>query len=121
MSITAPGHSGSLLPPDSEQEEEEKKKRELEEDDLNKRLTEESSAFYSSGRLWDDGVIMPQDTRKVKKQKHTDTVTKRLITIYHSTLHESVCLQVLGDCLDIIKQQHYQLSTEKPRSTLLRM
>ncbi|TMS20529.1 Methylcrotonoyl-CoA carboxylase beta chain, mitochondrial [Larimichthys crocea] len=92
VSITAPGHSGSLLPPDSEQEEEEKKKRELEEDDLNKRLTEESSAFYSSGRLWDDGVIMPQDTRKV-----------------------------LGDCLDIIKQQHYQLSTEKPRSTLLRM
>ncbi|XP_019132886.2 methylcrotonoyl-CoA carboxylase beta chain, mitochondrial [Larimichthys crocea] len=92
VSITAPGHSGSLLPPDSEQEEEEKKKRELEEDDLNKRLTEESSAFFSSGRLWDDGVIMPQDTRKV-----------------------------LGDCLDIIKQQHYQLSTEKPRSTLLRM
>uniref|UniRef100_A0A671QN89 methylcrotonoyl-CoA carboxylase n=1 Tax=Sinocyclocheilus anshuiensis TaxID=1608454 RepID=A0A671QN89_9TELE len=28
---------------------------------------EESSAFFSSGRLWDDGVIRPQDTRKVKE------------------------------------------------------
>ncbi|XP_035508756.1 methylcrotonoyl-coenzyme A carboxylase 2 isoform X2 [Morone saxatilis] len=81
VALTAPGHSGSLLPPESEQE-----------DDLNRRLKEESSAFYSSGRLWDDGVILPQHTRKV-----------------------------LGDCLDIIKQQHYQLSTEKLQSTLLRM
>uniref|UniRef100_A0A3Q3DB18 methylcrotonoyl-CoA carboxylase n=1 Tax=Hippocampus comes TaxID=109280 RepID=A0A3Q3DB18_HIPCM len=53
-------------------------------------LEEESSAFFSSGRLWDDGVILPQDTRRV-----------------------------LRDCLDIIKQQHYQLSTEKPQSALL--
>uniref|UniRef100_A0A8P4KR81 methylcrotonoyl-CoA carboxylase n=1 Tax=Dicentrarchus labrax TaxID=13489 RepID=A0A8P4KR81_DICLA len=81
VALTAPGHSGSLLPPESEQE-----------DDLNRRLKEESSAFYSSGRLWDDGVILPQHTRKV-----------------------------LGDCLDIIKQQQYQLSTEKLQSTLLRM
>lgn len=29
------------------------------------RLEEESSAFYSSARLWDDGVILPQNTRKV--------------------------------------------------------
>lgn len=29
------------------------------------RLEEESCAFFSSGRLWDDGVILPQDTRKV--------------------------------------------------------
>ncbi|NXC31584.1 MCCB carboxylase, partial [Campylorhamphus procurvoides] len=29
------------------------------------RLEEESSAFYSSARLWDDGIILPQDTRKV--------------------------------------------------------
>ncbi|NWV07230.1 MCCB carboxylase, partial [Ptilonorhynchus violaceus] len=29
------------------------------------RLEEESSAFYSSSRLWDDGIILPQDTRKV--------------------------------------------------------
>ncbi|NXJ10874.1 MCCB carboxylase, partial [Odontophorus gujanensis] len=29
------------------------------------RLDEESSAFYSSARLWDDGVILPQNTRKV--------------------------------------------------------
>lgn len=30
------------------------------------RLEEESGAFFSSGRLWDDGVILPRDTRKVK-------------------------------------------------------
>ncbi|XP_041790786.1 methylcrotonoyl-coenzyme A carboxylase 2 isoform X1 [Chelmon rostratus] len=88
-SMAAPGHSGSLLPPDSEQEGEQKKKLE---DDLNRRLEEESSAFFSSGRLWDDGVILPQHTRKV-----------------------------LRDCLDIIRQQQYQLSTEKLQSTLLRV
>uniref|UniRef100_A0A3Q3M154 methylcrotonoyl-CoA carboxylase n=1 Tax=Mastacembelus armatus TaxID=205130 RepID=A0A3Q3M154_9TELE len=63
VSMAAPGHAGSLLPPDSAQEEEQKKKQ----DDLNRRLKEESSAFYSSGRLWDDGVILPQDTRKVQQ------------------------------------------------------
>lgn len=56
VSVTAPGHAGSLLPRDSEQEE-----------DLNRTLTEESSAFFSSGRLWDDGIILPQHTRKVKQ------------------------------------------------------
>ncbi|XP_038571077.1 methylcrotonoyl-coenzyme A carboxylase 2 [Micropterus salmoides] len=88
VAMTAPGHAGSLLPPDSEQEEEKKKW----EDDFNGRLKEESSAFFSSSRLWDDGVILPQDTRKV-----------------------------LRHCLDIIKQQQYQLSTEKLQSALLRM
>lgn len=88
VSVTAPGHAGSLLPPDSEQEEEQKKQEEK----LNRRLKEESSAFFSSGRLWDDGVILPQDTRKV-----------------------------LRDSLDIIKQQQYQLSTEKVQSALLRL
>ncbi|XP_028259556.1 methylcrotonoyl-CoA carboxylase beta chain, mitochondrial isoform X2 [Parambassis ranga] len=83
VSVTAPGHAGSLLPPDSEQEDEQK---------LNRKLQEESSAFYSSGRMWDDGVILPQDTRKV-----------------------------LRDCLDIIRQQQYQMSTEKLQSALLRM
>ncbi|XP_031138220.1 methylcrotonoyl-coenzyme A carboxylase 2 isoform X2 [Sander lucioperca] len=90
VSITAPGHAGSLLPPDSEQVEEEKKTQE--EDKLNRRLKEESSAFFSSSRLWDDGVILPQDTRKV-----------------------------LRDCLDIIKQQQYQMSTEKLQPPLLRI
>ncbi|XP_032382913.1 methylcrotonoyl-CoA carboxylase beta chain, mitochondrial [Etheostoma spectabile] len=89
VSITAPGHAASLLPPNSEQEEE---KKTQEEDKLNRRLREESSAFFSSARLWDDGVILPQDTRKV-----------------------------LRDCLDIIKQQQYQMSTEKLQSPLLRM
>jgi 3-methylcrotonyl-CoA carboxylase beta subunit len=28
-------------------------------------FTEQSSAFYSSSRLWDDGIIDPVDTRKV--------------------------------------------------------
>ncbi|XP_068020692.1 methylcrotonoyl-CoA carboxylase beta chain, mitochondrial isoform X3 [Melanerpes formicivorus] len=35
---------------------------------LKEKLEEESSAFYSSARLWDDGVILPQDTRKVVAQ-----------------------------------------------------
>ncbi|XP_078524944.1 methylcrotonoyl-CoA carboxylase beta chain, mitochondrial-like isoform X2 [Lissotriton helveticus] len=30
---------------------------------LKKVLEDESTAFYSSSRLWDDGVILPQDTR----------------------------------------------------------
>ncbi|XP_069088556.1 methylcrotonoyl-CoA carboxylase beta chain, mitochondrial-like isoform X2 [Pleurodeles waltl] len=30
---------------------------------LKKMLEEESTAIYSSARLWDDGVILPQDTR----------------------------------------------------------
>ncbi|XP_029286280.1 LOW QUALITY PROTEIN: methylcrotonoyl-CoA carboxylase beta chain, mitochondrial [Cottoperca gobio] len=71
---------------------ESEEEKKKEEDELNRRLMEESSAFFSSGRLWDDGVILPQDTRKV-----------------------------LGDCLDIIKQQQYQLSTEKRQSALLRI
>ncbi|XP_037553862.1 methylcrotonoyl-coenzyme A carboxylase 2 [Nematolebias whitei] len=81
VSVTAPGYVGSLLPPDDEQEE-----------DLNEKLKEESSAFFSSARMWDDGVILPQDTRKV-----------------------------LRDSLDIIRQQQYQLSTERQQSVLLRM
>ncbi|XP_068098577.1 methylcrotonoyl-CoA carboxylase beta chain, mitochondrial-like [Hyperolius riggenbachi] len=47
--------------------------------DLVTRLKEESSAFYSSARIWDDGVILPEDTR-----------------------------HVLGKCLRIIGQQKYE-------------
>uniref|UniRef100_A0A3Q2P8F2 methylcrotonoyl-CoA carboxylase n=1 Tax=Fundulus heteroclitus TaxID=8078 RepID=A0A3Q2P8F2_FUNHE len=82
VSLTGPGHAGSLLPADDGREAEK----------LNEKLEEESSAFFSSGRMWDDGVILPQETRKV-----------------------------LRDSLDIIKQQRYQMSTEKTRSVLLRM
>ncbi|XP_077189493.1 biotin-dependent 3-methylcrotonyl-coenzyme A carboxylase beta1 subunit-like isoform X4 [Paroedura picta] len=32
---------------------------------LKEKLEEESSAFYSSARVWDDGVILPQNSRKV--------------------------------------------------------
>ncbi|KAM4547755.1 methylcrotonoyl-CoA carboxylase beta chain, mitochondrial [Odontesthes bonariensis] len=88
VSVTAPGLAGSLLPPEDERDEEQKKQ----EDKLNRKLKEESTAFFSSGRMWDDGVILPQDTRKV-----------------------------LRDSLNIIKQQQYQLSTEKQQSVVLRM
>nr|XP_057929799.1 methylcrotonoyl-coenzyme A carboxylase 2 [Doryrhamphus excisus] len=88
VSLTAAGHIGPLLPSDSEQEEERKNT----ENNLNRMIEEESSAFFSSGRLWDDGVVLPQDTRRV-----------------------------LRDCLNIIKQQQYQLSTEKLQSALLRI
>ncbi|KAM9007699.1 LOW QUALITY PROTEIN: methylcrotonoyl-CoA carboxylase beta chain, mitochondrial-like [Ara ararauna] len=35
---------------------------------LKEKLEEESNAFYSSARLWDDGIILPQSTRKVIAQ-----------------------------------------------------
>ncbi|KAM5148726.1 methylcrotonoyl-CoA carboxylase beta chain, mitochondrial-like [Mantella aurantiaca] len=59
--------------------------------DLLTRLKEESSAFYSSARLWDDGVILPEDTR-----------------------------QVLSKCLGIINQRKYEKAAFQP-SPLLRM
>ncbi|XP_062854485.1 methylcrotonoyl-coenzyme A carboxylase 2 [Trichomycterus rosablanca] len=80
VSILAPDHASALV-----QDEEEALR-------INEQLKEESSAFFSSGRLWDDGVILPQDTRKV-----------------------------LGKCLTIIKQMNYQLSKKKHHSPLLRM
>ncbi|XP_072294961.1 biotin-dependent 3-methylcrotonyl-coenzyme A carboxylase beta1 subunit [Eucyclogobius newberryi] len=83
VSITAPGYSESLFSPDEDKETKE---------NLETILKEESSAFFSSGRLWDDGVILPQNTRKIVR-----------------------------DCLDIIKQQHYQLSTTKASSPVLRI
>eukprot|EP00079_Xenopus_tropicalis_P012250 XP_002939016.2 PREDICTED: methylcrotonoyl-CoA carboxylase beta chain, mitochondrial-like [Xenopus tropicalis] len=44
-----------------------------------KKLKKESTAFYSTARLWDDGIILPQDSRNV-----------------------------IGKCLRIIKQQKYK-------------
>ncbi|KAM4641199.1 biotin-dependent 3-methylcrotonyl-coenzyme A carboxylase beta1 subunit-like isoform 2-T2 [Discoglossus pictus] len=46
------------------------------------KLKEQSTAFYSSARLWDDGVILPQDSRTV-----------------------------ISKCLSIIKQQMYLTPT----------
>lgn len=83
VSITAPSYSGALSSDNEDNDTQE---------DFETRLKEESSAYFSSGRLWDDGVILPQDTRKVVR-----------------------------DCLDIIKQQQYQLSTKKVNSTVLRL
>uniref|UniRef100_A0A8C5QIH8 methylcrotonoyl-CoA carboxylase n=1 Tax=Leptobrachium leishanense TaxID=445787 RepID=A0A8C5QIH8_9ANUR len=58
---------------------------------LQKKLREESCAFYSSARLWDDGVILPEDTR-----------------------------EVIAKCLRIINQQKYQSPTFQA-SPMLRM
>uniref|UniRef100_A0A673FY86 methylcrotonoyl-CoA carboxylase n=1 Tax=Sinocyclocheilus rhinocerous TaxID=307959 RepID=A0A673FY86_9TELE len=55
VSILAPGHSDAFV------------QNEEEITQINEMLEEESSAFFSTGRLWDDGVILPQDTRKVKE------------------------------------------------------
>ncbi|XP_067086619.1 methylcrotonoyl-coenzyme A carboxylase 2 isoform X1 [Osmerus mordax] len=85
VSLVAPGYAAALTPPEGEEGEGALRK-------INKRLEEESSAFFSSGRLWDDGVILPQDTRKV-----------------------------VGVCLTISQQQRYQLSTEKTCSPMLRV
>uniref|UniRef100_A0A3Q3DBB2 methylcrotonoyl-CoA carboxylase n=1 Tax=Hippocampus comes TaxID=109280 RepID=A0A3Q3DBB2_HIPCM len=69
VSMTAAGHAGLLLHPDDEQQQEEPVDRNETERNLNRTLEEESSAFFSSGRLWDDGVILPQDTRRVKSSR----------------------------------------------------
>ena len=37
------------------------------EDNLVNQIEEQSTSIYSTGRLWDDGVILPQDTRNVLK------------------------------------------------------
>lgn len=92
VSLAAPGEAGAAFLPDAEAEEEEEEEQRKQVEKLNRRLKEESSAFFSSGRLWDDGVILPQDTRKVLKES-----------------------------LEIIKQQQFQRSTNKPQAAPLRM
>eukprot|EP00924_Labyrinthula_sp_SR-Ha-C_P000729 maker-scaffold_7-snap-gene-2.15-mRNA-1 protein AED:0.23 eAED:0.23 QI:170/1/1/1/0.66/0.5/4/72/539 len=42
----------------------EEKKQKMQEE-IREKFEKESSAFYSSARLWDDGVIFPKDTREV--------------------------------------------------------
>ncbi|KAJ8277783.1 hypothetical protein GJAV_G00079840 [Gymnothorax javanicus] len=80
VSLLDPGYLGALAPEDEA------------DPHIHNKLKEESSAFFSTGRVWDDGVILPEDTRKV-----------------------------LAKCLKIIKQQENQLLTEKRRSSLLRI
>uniref|UniRef100_A0A8C9MX62 methylcrotonoyl-CoA carboxylase n=1 Tax=Serinus canaria TaxID=9135 RepID=A0A8C9MX62_SERCA len=58
---------------------------ELELKQLKAKLEEESSDFYSSARLWDDGIILPQDTRKV-----------------------------IAQCLEIMEQKKYQAVSPRP-------
>ncbi|XP_041126412.1 methylcrotonoyl-coenzyme A carboxylase 2 isoform X2 [Polyodon spathula] len=86
VAAVGPGHSEELLQ-GAEAEVALKEKNQMK-----KRLEEESSAFYSSGRVWDDGVILPKDTRKV-----------------------------LDKCLRIIKQQDYQLTKGIQSGPVLRM
>ncbi|XP_044530692.1 methylcrotonoyl-CoA carboxylase beta chain, mitochondrial-like [Gracilinanus agilis] len=56
---------------------------------LSIRLEAESTAFYSSARLWDDGVILPQNSR-----------------------------EVIAKCLEIIKQKDPQMSTRQQQPIL---
>ncbi|KAM9004963.1 methylcrotonoyl-CoA carboxylase beta chain, mitochondrial-like isoform X1 [Sarcophilus harrisii] len=58
---------------------------------LEKKLENESTAFYSSARLWDDGVILPQNSR-----------------------------EVIAKCLEIIKQKDHQTLTFQ-QQPILRM
>lgn len=34
-------------------------------DEITKKYEKESSCYYSSARIWDDGIILPSETRKV--------------------------------------------------------
>ena len=36
-------------------------------EETSKRYERQVSAVYSSGRLWDDGIILPQNTRQVRR------------------------------------------------------
>ncbi|XP_078074573.1 methylcrotonoyl-CoA carboxylase beta chain, mitochondrial isoform X1 [Mustelus asterias] len=58
---------------------------------MKERLANESCAFHSSSRIWDDGVILPKDTR-----------------------------MVIGQCLDIIKQKP-RLHSQPERYAVLRI
>ena len=33
--------------------------------EITEKFEKETNCYYSSARLWDDGIIMPSDTRKV--------------------------------------------------------
>ncbi|XP_013916817.1 PREDICTED: methylcrotonoyl-CoA carboxylase beta chain, mitochondrial-like isoform X2 [Thamnophis sirtalis] len=60
---------------------------------LKEKLQKESNAFYSSARIWDDGVILPQNSRKV-----------------------------IGLCLRIMKQQRYRIvSMQQSSFPIMRM
>uniref|UniRef100_H3A0J0 methylcrotonoyl-CoA carboxylase n=1 Tax=Latimeria chalumnae TaxID=7897 RepID=H3A0J0_LATCH len=88
VAIVGPGHSAEF--PQSEDDDFVQDHPQLKR--VHEKLEEESSAFYSTARLWDDGVILPEDTRKI-----------------------------IGRCLSIIKQKNYQLSSIQKRDPVLRM
>ena len=39
--------------------------------DIRTQVALQTSSVYSSGNLWDDGIILPQDTRKVGNHENT--------------------------------------------------
>ena len=47
------------------------------EDDILKKYEEEGSAYYSTARLWDDGIIDPADTRKILGMALAATLNKK--------------------------------------------
>uniref|UniRef100_A0A4W3GBL2 Methylcrotonoyl-CoA carboxylase beta chain, mitochondrial-like n=1 Tax=Callorhinchus milii TaxID=7868 RepID=A0A4W3GBL2_CALMI len=59
VAIVGPSHCADYPGAEAESRDETELQR------LKERLEEESSAFHSSSRVWDDGVILPQDTRTV--------------------------------------------------------
>ncbi|XP_042191737.1 methylcrotonoyl-coenzyme A carboxylase 2 [Callorhinchus milii] len=86
VAIVGPSHCADYPGAEAESRDETELQR------LKERLEEESSAFHSSSRVWDDGVILPQDTRTV-----------------------------IGQCLTIIKQHRHQLRCVGRGHPLLRM
>ncbi len=58
------------------QEMDEKDREELRKK-IQKKYEEEGSAYYSTTRLWDDGIIDPVDTRKVLAMSITASLNKK--------------------------------------------
>uniref|UniRef100_UPI00398F047E biotin-dependent 3-methylcrotonyl-coenzyme A carboxylase beta1 subunit n=1 Tax=Pristiophorus japonicus TaxID=55135 RepID=UPI00398F047E len=85
IGLVGPNYCSEFLEPDGEIQDEAKLKI------MKETLENESSAFHSSSRIWDDGVILPKDTR-----------------------------MVIGQCLNIIKQKPW-LHSQSERCAVLRM
>jgi 3-methylcrotonyl-CoA carboxylase beta subunit len=54
---------------------------------LKTRIESESEALYGSARLWDDGIILPADTRSVLGLGLAVTAGKRTETGAHPGVH----------------------------------
>ncbi|XP_067893364.1 methylcrotonoyl-coenzyme A carboxylase 2 isoform X2 [Heterodontus francisci] len=85
IGLVGPNYCSEILEPVGEIQDEAQLKI------MKEMLENESSAFHSSSRVWDDGVILPKDTR-----------------------------MVIGQCLNIIKQKP-RLHSKPERRAVLRM